>query len=157
MSDVTIWTRTLEANLGLLDRMLDGVDREGSLRPLVPGGSHLNWLVGHLAVSRDAMLRAAAADPLADARIGELYGYGTDAPGRDAAVELTELTDLLRRQGERLAERLPVLDDGALAAPSGMGDTDVDRYLEFMVWHETYHLGQAVLYRRALGLDSPIG
>lgn len=157
MSDVATWARTLDANLGLLERMLDGVDRQGSLRPLVPGGSHLNWLAGHLAVSRDAMLRAAGAEGLGAARVDALYRRGANAPGDDAALELSELTDLLRRQGERLAERLPVLDDGALAAPSGMKDADVGRYLEFMVWHETYHLGQAVLYRRALGLDSPIG
>jgi hypothetical protein len=157
VSDVATWTRTLDGNLGLLERMLAGVDRPGSLRPLAEGGSHLNWLVGHLAVSRDAMLRAAAADPLGDERLREGYRMGSDAPGDAAALELGALTELLRRQGQRLAERLPNLDDDALAAPSGMGDADVRRYLEFMVWHETYHLGQAVLYRRALGLDSPIG
>jgi uncharacterized damage-inducible protein DinB len=27
----------------------------------------------------------------------------------------------------------------------------VGAWIEFMAWHETYHLGQAMLYRRAAG------
>lgn len=157
MSDVATWTRTLDANLELLERMLEGVDRAGSLRPLVTGGSHLNWLVGHMVVSRDAMLRAAGAEGFGAGQLEPLYRRGANAPDDDAALDLSELTALLRRQGRRLVERLPTLDDDALAAPSGMADADVRRLLEVMVWHETYHLGQAVLYRRALGLDSPVG
>ena len=157
MDDAAAWIRTLDANLGLLKRQVDGVEDEGALRPLFEGGSSLNWMVGHLVASRDAMLRTAGADPLGDASIRERYDYGTTAPEAETATDLGTLLDLLTKQGERLSERLPELDEAALAAPSGMGDADRHRYLTFMVWHETYHLGQAVLYRRALGLDSPIG
>jgi uncharacterized damage-inducible protein DinB len=157
VSDVAAWGRALERNLGLLERMLDGVAPEGALRPIVEGGSSLNWMVGHVAASRDAMLAAAGAERLGGDRVAERYRDGTPVPAADAALPLDELMGLVRRQGERLDGRLAEMDDDALAAPSGMGDADVRRALEFLVWHETYHLGQAVLYRRALGLDSPIG
>lgn len=157
MSDVAAWTRALEGNLGLLERMLEGIDQAGSLRPWTDGGSSLNWMVGHLVVSRDGMLAMAGAERLGGDRVEERYRYGTQAPEHAEALELDALVALLRQQGERLATRLATLDDDALAAPSDMGDADVRRSLEFLVWHETYHLGQAVLYRRALGLASPIG
>ena len=33
----------------------------------------------------------------------------------------------------------------------------IAEWIEFLAWHETYHLGQATLYRRAAGLPSVVG
>jgi hypothetical protein len=35
------------------------------------------------------------------------------------------------------------------------GRMTVAATIEFLAWHETYHLGQATLYRRAAGLAEP--
>ena len=157
MADVASTTKTLDANLSLLARQADGVGQASSLRPLYAGGSSFNWMIGHLAVSRDAMLAAAGVEKLGGDELVATYSYGTKAPDAAAAHDVTTLLDLLARQGERIAAVLPTLDDEALAAPSRRGGQNVGAHLTFMVWHETYHLGQAALYRGALGLDSVIG
>lgn len=157
MPDITLWTETLDRNHALLTRHAEGVTHQQALQPIAPGRSHLNWMIGHVVVSRDAMLSASGADRLADADVVEVYDYGTRAPSVDTAVPHEVLLDLMARQGVRLAEIWESLDDEAFAAASGMGDADVARQLTFMVWHETYHMGQAALYRAALGLDGVIG
>lgn len=157
MTDVASWITTLERNLTVLARQAEGVPQQASLRSLYPGGSSFNWLIGHLAVSRDAMLDAAGAETLAGEGLVASYSYGSTAPGEASAHDVGSLLDLLRQQGEKLASALASLDDRALAAPSGRGDQSVEAFVTFMLWHESYHLGQAALYRGALGLDSVIG
>lgn len=157
MDDAVRWTSTLDANLGVLTRMIDGVDDEAALRPILDGASSLNWMVGHLVVSRDSMLRAAGASEIGGDDVRACYGYGTRAPDADVAHPLADLVGTLRQQGEALQVATDALTDAALDDPSGITQASRRGYLEFMVWHETYHLGQAVLYRRASGLDSPIG
>ncbi|UCH27416.1 MAG: hypothetical protein JSV66_07200, partial [Trueperaceae bacterium] len=48
----------LQRNLAVIKRHTEGIDHEQSLATLHAGGSHLNWLYGHLIASRDSMLRA---------------------------------------------------------------------------------------------------
>lgn len=156
MSDAARWHRTLSRHLTLLKSMLEGIDDDTALRPLITGGSTLNWVVGHLTVSRDSMLRAAGAAALGDEAAAALYELGTHPPGPDRAIPLADLVALFERQGERLNDALDRATEEALAAPSGVGDSTVRNYLDFMVWHEAYHMGQTVLYRRAAGLASPI-
>ena len=95
-----------ERNLRLLERTVDGTDDRAADTPLVPGGSHLHWLLAHLVVSRDGLL-------------GRLGGQ-------------------------------PVWDTEA-------GPMTVAEWIEFLAWRETYHLGQATLYRRAVGLPTVVG
>lgn len=81
----------------------------------------------------------------------------TKAPDAATAFPANDLLALLERQGEQLSAQLPRLSQADFDAASGRGEMTVADYVAFMVWHETYHLGQAALYRGALGLDSVIG
>ncbi|MBA2668611.1 MAG: DinB family protein [Trueperaceae bacterium] len=145
---------TLRRNLELLHRFAKDFDDAASRTPIVPGGSHFAWLLAHLAVARDAMLERLGAERVWDAAAAERYKRGSDAAAHDPPP-IEEILRTLDRQGERLASAMQAVDDAALAAPEGSGSVS-DR-LEFLIWHETYHLGQGALYRRAAGLESPIG
>jgi hypothetical protein len=144
----------LERNLHLLQRFAEGVDEAASRLRVIPGGSHLAWLLAHLVATRDVMLRLADVDGVWDAETGARFGRGSDA-GAPEYPPLPELLALLEEQQGRLTvalEGFAALADDAEAPAAGT----LER-LEFLVWHETYHLGQALLYRRAAGLPSPIG
>jgi uncharacterized damage-inducible protein DinB len=145
----------LRRNLELLERMVDGVNEAWADRELFPGGSTLRWLLGHLIDTRDLMLRQLQSDPVLDPRWRERYARGTSATRTPGEPPLATMVALLHRQQERLERAFAAADEETLAAQSG--DRTLGDELEFLVWHDTYHIGQATLYRRASGLASPIG
>ena len=157
MDDMTKVVGRLRQNLNVLVPHAEGVSQEQSLHSLYEGGSSFNWMVGHLAASRDSMLEAAGHERMGDPLLAKRYTFGTRAPRADAAHELSDLLDLLARQGQRLDDVLPELTSEALATPRAEAKSSLGDFLTFMSWHETYHLGQAALYRGALGLKSVIG
>ncbi len=146
----------LRRNLEILERMADGVDETQADRSLVPGGSTLRWLLGHLVATRDVMLTHLAAEPVLDEAMSARFQRGASAADlRPAGPAVSELLALLHAQLERLEQAFAAADEARLAAPSG-GST-LGESIEFLVWHDTYHIGQATLYRRGAGLESPIG
>lgn len=146
----------LRRNLEVLERMSDGIDEvQADFSPL-PGGSTFRWLLGHVLVYRDRMLTLAGGEPVWDVAGAAAFERGSDATQPVAGGPTMEaLQALLRRQQPRLEAALSDLDAAAFAAPGPRGSLGED--LAFRVWHDTYHAGQAVLYRRAAGLASPIG
>jgi hypothetical protein len=148
----------LRRNLDLLARFAAGVDEAAARTAVLPGGSHLAWLLAHLAVSRDVMLTGLGQEGVLEEGARERFGRGSDPAAVPEYPPVDELLARLEAQQERLSaacEALGALADEGLTR-SASGDVDLGR-LEFLVWHETYHLGQALLYRRAAGLASPIG
>ena len=145
----------LERNLQILERMADGMDDAAADHAPVTGGSTLRWLLGHLLAYRDQMLRRLGAEPVWDEATAAPFKKGSQAAGGPA---LADMVAALRTQAPRLAAAFEGADAAALAEPStraSLGTLGAE--LEFFVWHDTYHIGQAALYRRAAGLDSPIG
>lgn len=75
-----------DRNLALLARIVDGIDDEAARVPLIEGGSHLHWLLGHLVASRDGLLGHIGAERVWDLASAEAYGCGS---GPDAPVVAT--------------------------------------------------------------------
>jgi len=145
---------TLTRNYRMVAQLAAGMSEEDASRPLVPGGSHMNWLVGHLVSNRDEMLRALGRPPVRQEADDKAFGYGSDvaaAPARSLADQLRDY-DLANPP---LQEAIAALTPEQLASPAGQ--RTVQERVAFLAWHETYHLGQLMLYRRAAGLESPIG
>ena len=143
-----------DRNLTLLARIVDGIDDEAARVPLIEGGSHLHWLLGHLVASRDGLLGHIGAQRVWDTTSAKAFGRGS-GPGAPIVASIDEQLARLRTQQARIDEALGKLDDATLERDAGR--MTVAAMIEFLAWHETYHLGQATLYRRAAGLASPIG
>ena len=58
--------KRVRAELRLLERTVDGIDDRAAATPLVPGGSHLHWLLAHLVVSRVGLLGRLGGQPVWD-------------------------------------------------------------------------------------------
>jgi uncharacterized damage-inducible protein DinB len=144
--------QVLERNLDLLARLVEGVSEPLADRPLSPGGSTLRWLLGHLLVGRDRLLECVGGEAVWDRDQAAAFQRGSRPAG---GPPLEELLGLLREQQGRLERAFAAVDEGDLGATGAFG-TRADE-LEFGVWHETYHIGQATHFRRAAGLESPIG
>jgi hypothetical protein len=147
---------TLHLNTRLLENCLSGVDNALALRRVTPATNSMAFLVAHLTDARHFLadlLGVPLANPLAD-----IVEYGK---GQDDIGELPPLADLLgmwQRIGAHLETVLPVITSERLDAPSGPRFPIPDRTtlgsVAFLVQHDSYHLGQLSLLRRALGLPA---
>jgi uncharacterized damage-inducible protein DinB len=143
----------------VIQRNLEGVSHEDSLRPLNPGGNSLNWIVGHLVRTRNDALRLLGAQPLFDPSELAIYEAGRFTPG-----QATSIDDLKRRfdaLGPALAAALERatpehLSNKAPLSPSDNPDETIGSLLASIAFHEAYHLGQTGLARRLLGMQGAI-
>lgn len=148
---------TLERNTQVVLKNTDGVTHEASLRPVAPGSSHLNWLIGHMVASRDGILAQLGAETTWERERARRYDRGSQLPARGEEEPLSELLAALERSQRLLAAALPAAPAERLAAPSGMPGRSVLEWTEFLVWHDSYHTGQTALYRRVAGLEGTLG
>lgn len=147
--------KELQRNLNVLKSVTDGMTQEQSLIPFMEGASHLNWMLSHLIASRDSMLRLLGGTTVWDEETAQGYRRGSrPASAADAPALEALLVDLERSQAA-LEEAMARVGADRLAEESGR--STVGARLEFLVWHEAYHTGQSIHFRRLAGLDSPIG
>ena len=128
---------------------LEGIGHEESL--VAPeAGNTLNWVVGHMVATRDAVLAALDEEPIWDEERSLLYS-GTAEGGwsPERALPLDSLVTDLDRSQERIMSAFDHLSDEALEEPSGNGT--LCWRLGFLHFHESYHVGQIGLLRRLLG------
>lgn len=151
--DVDRQVAILARNLSVLERDLRDLSQERTLIPFAPGASHANWLAGHLVTYRDVILGSIGAAKIAPEGIEATYTFGSTAPSHDDAIPTGDLLDLMAAQQEPLAAAFAATGDDVWASPSPRGQMTVAQRAEFYVWHESYHAGQAILYRRLAGIE----
>ncbi len=144
----------LTRNNYVVQQNVEGVTHEKALELIGPGGSNLNWLLGHMTASRDVCTRLLEAEPAWDKDRGRLYGRGTASIKPENATRLEELISAHAEAGKRLSEALMAAGTESLTRPNprNAGESVMDA-IWFLVWHDTYHTGQTALYRRLAGLD----
>ncbi len=120
----------------------------------VPGVNCLNWVLGHIADSRDEVLSMLGEGPAlgeAAARYcRESDPVTADGPG---VVPLERLLAVLAEGQERIGAALGALSAEALQELRQNGDRTLPlgTLLHFAMWHETYHVGQTELLRALAG------
>jgi hypothetical protein len=140
-------TRALAANL-------DGFTDTDALAQPPGGGNCVNWVVGHVVVHRNHMLRALGQEPVWDADADAAYDRGS-APitAPEGAMSLEKLHTALESSRERLLAALEAASDEQLAAErvTGSSTAPVGRILALLIAHEAYHAGQVATLRRISG------
>ena len=152
-------TDTLQAQFSMsayvLQKNLQGITHEESVRQFESGGNYINWILGHIVRTRVEVL------PL----IGVESPYSLDDfglyRGNPDAVDASELSldDLV----EHFEVLQGLLDDGLSAltaenlsdpapvSPTGNPDETMGTLLATIAYHEAYHAGQIGTLRRAIG------
>lgn len=133
--------RTLKLNLRGI------TDEESRVRP-EPAGNSINWVVGHLLLTRHQMLGFMGQPELFPEGEKLAYVRGADE-GYDAAALLSidDLKERFAESQEQLQEVLLALTEDALGRKARDEETVEDRLL-FLNFHEAYHVGQLGLLRR---------
>jgi len=142
-------TRALAANL-------EGFTDEDALAQPPGGGNCVNWVVGHIVVHRNHMLRALGREPVWDAGSDARYDRGSPpVTGAEGALPLAVLTEALARSREAVLAALESATDEELAAApasaSGSATGPVGRRVALLMVHEGYHAGQVATLRRIGG------
>lgn len=116
-------------------------------------GSSVAYLVGHLCSSRYGLLQtlgAADSNPYKD-----LFGEGAGSRDGDDYPPLAELAAGWRDTAERLHQALDELTDEDAMRDDTAGYPTPEKSLRgrlaFVLWHETYHLGQMGILRTERG------
>lgn len=141
-------------NVTIIKRQTDGLTHEDSLLQPPFHGNCLNWVLGHIAASRDDVLDLLGEPPvLGDA--GARYKRGSEplVAEEDGTLRLDALLDRLDRAQERIAAALARMDEAALARllPFGSRQMSVGQRVFFLYFHESYHVGQTELFRQIAG------
>jgi hypothetical protein len=135
-----------------LERNLDGVDEGECLASPETGGNCINWIVGHLLLSRDGVHALLGLDPAWSPSMGssDPYRRGATEFLTERAVPLSELRLALGRSQAAVIAALDQISPGRLAEQATETMTVGER-LAFLGFHESYHVGQTGLLRRVLG------
>lgn len=153
----TILARLFGLSNSVLEMNLAGVSHEESLVRPAGTGNSINWVLGHILVSRNAVLSLLGIDRIWSDGQSDPYRRGSPgeieadwvAPIESMKADLQRCqASMTRRFGELTAQDL----DRPAPAPPGGGQTETigDRLL-FLHFHETYHAGQIGLLRRLSG------
>ena len=151
-----------EFSYAAIERNLDGVTHEESLRTPQPAGCNLNWVLGQVVVTRGTALTLSGKTPVLSGDAATAYRRAADPNVPGKVLDLATLRGLLQDSQQQLIPALAAMEDGQLAAPlpekfrrppltGSVGDS-----LARLQNHEMYHAGQLGLLRRILGKEGAI-
>ena len=153
--------RMYKINFNALKVNLDGITDADSLIQPKPAGNSINWVVGHILISRNNILDLLGEEAIVDKSGFSAYARGSD-PGQQVDMTvLSQLMDDLIRSQNKLETASGMLTEKELNSPvsnDNNGDSKVllvDQLL-FLQFHEAYHVGQTGLLRRMTGRDCAI-
>jgi len=143
-------------NAWVVGRLTEDLSHADSL--LVPhyGGNCLNWILGHVLISRHRVLKLLALEPLWTTAEIPLYETGSEPIDEGRALFFERLMADLAASTERIAGGLEgkSFADMAQELPKKSEDQDpqtLGQALLGLYWHESYHIGQMELLRRVAG------
>jgi len=154
--------KMFEFSYAALNRNLDGVTHDESLHAPEPGGNCLNWVLGHVVVSRNLILTLAGATPVMTGEKVAVYQRGSMPSKAEEHVDIATLRSLFDDSQRQLIPALSGMTEEALAhgipeqfrRPPLTGSI-VDG-LTRLHYHEGYHNGQIGLLRRVAGKQGAI-
>jgi len=127
-----------------------------------PTANHALWVAGHIGTVDNFLLSIVAPDHML-VRPGyqEKFGMGSRPTSRpEDYPPPEEVCDYMRQTRASLLAILVSMDDARLRQPPGPNApefvTDVAAAFETAVWHESLHVGQMTVSRRALGHPSMV-
>ena len=156
---IAIAAVSFNQNANILKKNLDGLtDEEWTCKP-DGAANDILWIVGHVTWARSAVLK----------RLGEDWSkpwfahFGRGAKPDSSAAYPTPEEALLAwdESSARLNAAMESVPEEVLAAPATNGppsaDGKVSGTINFLAYHETYHIGQASYLRGWLGHPGIMG
>ena len=150
--------RQLEMIRDTSEKMLAAFETpEDWTRQVVPGTNHALWFAGHMATTDNYFIGRIAPERTKNFDDWDkLFSMGSKPTSDpDDYPPVAEVLDAMRERRTVLLDLLRGRSDAELAGPPAAGASDflpdLASIFEMATWHESMHLGQVTVVRRALG------
>ena len=147
-------------NLRLIQMQTEDLNHADSLTQTPYNINCLNWVLGHIAVGRDSVLRLVGEDPLLSEIETSRYKTETNPITEDGVdvIRLDKLLEILATGQERINAGFVRLTDEELTREIQVGERQVQlaTRLHGFYFHDTYHTGQTDLLRQVAGANDKI-
>lgn len=142
----------------LLNKSLEGLS-DVQLRQHPDGESNpMLWIAGHIAATRNLLAKALGTG--IDLPWAGKFGQKTQPEEDGDYPSGSEVLAALKVLGDQLRERLAQMADADLSKPAPrdvpIPDKSVRGLIAFVVYHESYHLGQLVYLKKWLGYPGAV-
>lgn len=147
-------------NLRLMSMQSEGLSHADSLIQTPYNINCLNWVLGHISVSRDRVLRLVGEENLLTETQVNRYKTESDpikGDGEDI-IKLEKLLEILAEGQVRINKGFSQLSEEELAVLIQVGERQVPLgvRLHGFYFHDTYHTGQTDLLRQIAGTNDKV-
>ena len=130
----------LERNLDIIKSQTQGLTHADSLLQLPFRGNCMNWVLGHIAATRNTMLQFLGEEAVLSEAHVKRYGYGSEPVCGDGGDILTleQLLTVLEQSQKAITASLQKITAEALTreVQSFLGTTTLGQLVFFLYWHE---------------------
>lgn len=147
-------------NIRLIKLQTDGLNHADSLVQTPYKINCMNWVLGHIAVNRDSVMRLIGAAPLLSEETTKRYKTESDAIIEDGSdvLQLDKLLEVLSTGQSRIEAALDTLSEAELLGEIQVGERmmQLGTRLYGFYFHDTYHTGQTDLLRQVAGANDKV-
>jgi DinB superfamily len=141
----------------VIGMQLEGVTHEASLVQPPYRGNCLNWVLGHIIVSREEALTILGEGLPWDESVASRYQRNSDPiTSAEQALPFPQLRALLDESQSRILAGLARLSPERMDVREGDDTDSIGERLTFANWHETYHVGQLEFLRQLAGKNDKV-
>jgi hypothetical protein len=148
-------SESFRGTLWIIDKQTEGITHEQSLLQLPFRANCMNWVIGHLLISRGRVLEALGDSEPAIANEHEMVLYDRSSDPVTEADKATDFDDLMARfrasqaRIEKALSQVHQEEWDTLRNPER--EMTLGDWIAFLHWHETYHTGQLEILRQLAG------
>lgn len=147
-------------NIRLIKRQTDELSHADSLVQTPYNINCLNWVLGHIAVNRDSVMRLIGGEPLLSEAEKLRYKTESDPITGDGpdVLHLDKLLEILTTGQTRIEAALNNLSEAELSEEIQVGERTMalGTRLYGFYFHDTYHTGQTDLLRQIAGTNDKL-
>lgn len=127
----------------VINKNVEDITQEESLITSPAGGSCINWVLGHVVLTRDHMHKLLGIEKMLDEKFEKTYSRGAEKINPDDAAEIKDLLGIFNASQEKL---MKILDETDIRS-----DKNLLEEIPGLSFHEAYHAGQTGILRRVIG------
>jgi hypothetical protein len=124
------------------------VSQQDSLVSSPSGGNCMNMVLGHIVVTRDALLEILGFEGMCNEKMNKIYAQGVPQVKKDEAVDKNLLLKIFNESQEKIMKVLPETDISS--------DEEKVKNITGLSFHEAYHAGQLGVLRRIAGKEGAL-
>jgi hypothetical protein len=142
----------------IIHKQAAGLTHEESVMQLPFRGNCFNWVVGHIIVSRDRVLKLLDEPAQLSEEETATYNTGSDPITQsETAVPFDKLLGILDETQDRIVAVLSEIPEERLAdIYDEERGTTIGERIAGLHWHETYHTGQLEILRQLAGKNDRV-